>query len=117
MLARGKLLTSAVTSTVPAYMESQAYLVTRYLSQMGLYQLSTTWPLYTEDEVRTRSGELDTGPVDLLAPFVPGSSASHAHTYVTLDERHNYVSGRFWGDVYLLGQVFAERVEAYVGRK
>jgi hypothetical protein len=34
------------------------------------------------------------GPFDLVAPLLPGSPTSHAHTFVTVDEAHRYVSAR-----------------------
>jgi hypothetical protein len=54
-------------------MESQAYFITRYLVGLDKYQLSTTWPLYTQDEVAHGVGEqVLQGPLDLVAPLMPG---------------------------------------------
>ena len=80
-LSRPGLLANALTTTVPAFMESQAYVLTRFLSQMGVYQLSTTWPRYTQEEVEPSAGAFLRGPLDLLAPLVPGSATSHAHAF------------------------------------
>jgi hypothetical protein len=77
--------------------------------------------MYTQQEVEAAVGRvpegtlphLVPGPYDLLAPLVPGSATSHAHTFVTVD-RH-YVSARFWGDAYAFGQVFTEVLESSGG--
>jgi hypothetical protein len=73
---------------------------------LGNYQLSTTTPRYTEEEIvatvggsgRSRTGAgfgpFVMGPFDLVAPLLPGSPTSHAHTFVTVDEAHRYVSAR-----------------------
>ncbi len=39
------LLAGTVTTTVPSFMESQAYLITRFLSRMGDYQVCAPPPL------------------------------------------------------------------------
>jgi len=111
VLARANLLRSVVSTSVPKFLESQAYMLTRYLSGMGKYQLSTTWPLYVQDEVEPACPGFTSGPVDALAAFRPGSATSHAHAFVTHD--NHYVSGRFWGDAYLFAQVFTQAAEEH----
>ncbi len=75
------------------------------------YQLSTTAPRFTEEEVVASVGGSGSrvgqgsgqppsfgpyimGPYDLAAPLLPGGPTSHAHTFVTIDAARKYISGR-----------------------
>jgi len=114
LLARSKdssgksLFHDKSTTSVPSWLESQAYAITKYVYGLDNYQLSTTNNSYVEPEIRHA---LDTheqyfsGPVDLLAPLLPGSRTSHTHAFVHRDR--NYLSARFWGDAYLFALTFA----------
>lgn len=126
------------TTAVPRYLEAQGYLLTKYLAGMGDYQLSTTLQRYTQDEIEdaiykgitqtpfdapqqqhddasntsqsTPTSHFISGPYDLLAPLMPGSLHDHTHAFIVED--NHYLSGRFWGDAYLLALRFAAKVEA-----
>lgn len=118
VLARAKdkngnsLLYKRRATSLLSWLEVQAYLVTHYLVGIPAkeYQLSTTWPLYTEDEVRSSGiGELVVGPYDILAPLTPGTASDHTHAFVVEDLTPNMtplITARFWSDVYLFSQRF-----------
>ena len=100
-----------VTTSVPRWMERLGYVITSASMQVpSTYQLETTDQEYLQDEMSATCGGkcFDAGPLDLLAPLQLGSATSHAHAYATRDEF--YVSARFFGDAYLVSQVFAELV-------
>eukprot|EP00696_Hemimastix_kukwesjijk_P000891 gnl/Hemi2/11165_TR3856_c0_g1_i1.p1 gnl/Hemi2/11165_TR3856_c0_g1~~gnl/Hemi2/11165_TR3856_c0_g1_i1.p1 ORF type:complete len:327 (+),score=94.45 gnl/Hemi2/11165_TR3856_c0_g1_i1:51-1031(+) len=101
--ARAGLLKSRKFTAVPKYLEWQAYVITRYVSGHHPYQLSTTWPDYVEDIVD--SPTYQHGPYDILSPLMPGTNDNHRRAFIVEDG--NLLTGRYWGDVYLLGQRFA----------
>ena len=76
-------------------------------------ELSTTDGRYSEDELKeclkNPSDQFKRGPIDLLAPFAPGTHTEHTHTFLVQDD--NLVTGRFWGDAYALGFRLARMLE------
>jgi putative intracellular protease/amidase len=100
---------------LPYYLEVQAYLLTHYLTSLSgpSYQLSTTWPNYVEDEIIAGvgpDGRYDAGPVDILAPLLPGTWDDHSHTFLVDDGQ--LLTARFWGDTYIFAQKFAEKLNS-----
>lgn len=100
---------------LPYYLELQGYLLTHYAAGLpgSEYQLSTTWPHYVEDEVVKAvgpNGKYDSGPVDMLAPLLPGSRGVVEHTFVMEDD--NLITSRFWGDTYIFAQRFARKLDS-----
>jgi putative intracellular protease/amidase len=94
------------TTCLPKYMERSAWLSTAW--KMGRY--FRTYDEYVEDEVLEAlgpSGVYERGPIHL---FAKGSSVDHGPTHVVRDG--NYVSARWPGDVYAIGEVFASMVSA-----
>eukprot|EP01006_Ploeotia_vitrea_P039951 TRINITY_DN66392_c7_g1_i3.p1 TRINITY_DN66392_c7_g1~~TRINITY_DN66392_c7_g1_i3.p1 ORF type:complete len:612 (+),score=316.01 TRINITY_DN66392_c7_g1_i3:169-2004(+) len=109
-LSRAGLLRGRRTTTVPKYMERMAHLVTNYLTKHASedYQLSTTWPRYTEDEVTEQIGGdefFERGPLDIWAPMSLGTRHNHRRTHLVQDG--NYLSARFPGDAYAFALRFA----------
>jgi len=107
-ILHGKKVTS-----LPFFLEFQAYIATHYLAGLPgpSYQLSTTWPHYVEDEVREAVGgaKYDSGPLDFVAPFVPGTHVDNSHAFVVEDGQ--FITARFWGDTYLLAQQLARKLD------
>lgn len=112
-LARAGLLGGRRVTAVPRYMERMGALVSDTLGGVPAerYQLSTTWPRYTEDEVRDAvgpAGVFDRGPLDPLAALLPGTDAGDARTYLVEDGQ--LLTARFWGDAYAFGKRFASKL-------
>eukprot|EP00697_Spironema_sp_BW2_P009048 gnl/Spiro4/23822_TR11784_c0_g2_i1.p1 gnl/Spiro4/23822_TR11784_c0_g2~~gnl/Spiro4/23822_TR11784_c0_g2_i1.p1 ORF type:complete len:345 (+),score=64.95 gnl/Spiro4/23822_TR11784_c0_g2_i1:42-1037(+) len=111
--ARAGLLKHNVKSTtLPKYLEWQAWTITKYLAGLGDYQMNTTYPLYTADEIRQSMADPDTqyihGPFDLLAPLYPGTEFDHTHAFAVEDG--SYISARFWGDAWVFSGLFARQL-------
>jgi hypothetical protein len=114
LMARSGLLGSVHTTGLPRWLEAQAYYLTKYAAGLGGYQLKTTYGEYTEDEIlrkmkASQSAHLYVhSPFDPLAPLLPGTSEDHSHAFIHEDGR--YVSGRFWGDAFMLAQRLAAKL-------
>lgn len=92
------------TTCLPKYMERSAWLSTAW--KLGRYY--RTYDAYVEDEILEAlgpSGVYERGPIHL---FAKGSATDHSATHVVRDG--NYVSARWPGDVYAIGEVFASMV-------
>ena len=102
---KGKpLLHGRKFTTLPKWLEYQGYLISNYLSGGLLpgkeYQLSTTWPVFVEDEIRQSitmdnsdndnnisTTELLIGPYDVLSPLLPGNSTNPSrNAFVVVDD-------------------------------
>lgn len=98
------------TTSVPVYLERQFYWLTQYVGMLPAqeYQLSTTWPRYVEDEIRSEIGMQNfiPGPTDRMAALLPGNIENHEHTFL-VEDRH-YLSARFWGDAYAFSLRFSK---------
>jgi putative intracellular protease/amidase len=98
------------TTCLPKYMEKTAYYLTRF--RLGEYY--RTYPEYVEDEVKSvlaLPDQFQRGPTHLIAK---GTADDDSAAFV-VDDGH-YVSGRWPGDAYKLGKVFAEKIMKSVAR-
>ena len=111
VLSRGRLLKGVRTTIVPVFMEAPAAFATKYLAGLAPedYQLSTTFPHYTADELIAAKAIYERGPLDFIAVIAPGTPTRHAHTFLVEDG--NYVSARFWGDAAAYGLRIAKKLE------
>ena len=121
-------------TTLPKWLEYQGYLISNYMSGGLLpgkeYQLSTTWPVFVEDEIRKAimddgdgkaTTELLIGPYDVLSPILPGNAQSPSrNAFVVVDDNNDgerdgppLVTARFWSDSYLWAIKFGEVLEKY----
>lgn len=91
-------------STVARWMEVIGYYLTKPV--YGDYQISTTWPEYTEDILDRQLGAdmVDSGPFRLVHTLHLSSENDHSRAHVVLDR--NLVSARFYGDAHAFAQVF-----------
>jgi putative intracellular protease/amidase len=112
LLARMGLLAHRKTTALPMYLEWPAWLATHYLAGMGTYQLNTTWPHYVEQEIKasmSSPSQFVLGPLDLFGHLFTPSREDYAHAFVYQDG--NRLSGRYWGDAFLLAHRFAEMLQ------
>lgn len=103
--ATGRSVLSGRRSTcLPKYMERTAYFLTAW--KLGRYY--RTYPAYVEDEVRAALGPEGTfvrGPRTLVSR---GTRDDHGAAFVVEDG--DYLSARWPGDAYLIGERFAARL-------
>jgi putative intracellular protease/amidase len=106
VLSRAGLLKGVRTTAVTRDMERAAYHLTR--AQYGDYHLSTTWPIYTQDEIEASGAKFEAGPWNPIHTLWLGHAADHRRSHVVEDG--HYVSARFPGDVWTWALRFGYKV-------